>query len=247
MKIIRLFVVLFSVLLLLALVLIAFNLITLKERYSYSINVNILNTTKTASGSDPTYCELSFEEPWFIVKNPQGYPLLIVSSNGNVYINSTEFREGESNIPYVSNAFVVKDTHGTVLALFRYDRTMIAGSVIQGSVPSSPSSSLVFKTPDGKIVAVIDSSGNLYALGKVAAMFLQAGCPSDTYVCNKDTGDIDKRDYYCDAPEGVCKYKDIFWYDCPDDAPCLDIQLCRNLGGYCIHIEGKVCCCRLYI
>jgi len=168
-----------------------------------SLTFNLTN--EISENLDPIFCGVSFNPPWFEVRDNTNTYLLIIDSAGNFYINSTNVQLNTQPSTNWLNAFVVK-VGSTITWAFNKTLSQIAGSIIQSSSPSYDSSDFVVKKADGTILAVFDSSTkNIYIRGIAVYQGAQAGCPADSYTCNGNTREY--RDYYCNAYNGVCSYR----------------------------------------
>ncbi len=89
-------------------------------------------TVKVTSDSqqDPTWCGVSFTQPWFPISK-DGYNVVIVDYFGNVYINSSSFSKS-SNPPNTGwkNAFLISNaSNNDVIMGFNLTKSQIAGNI----------------------------------------------------------------------------------------------------------------------
>jgi len=173
-------------------------------------------TNEIPQNLDPTFCGVSFNPPWFEIRDNTNTYLLIIDSAGNLYINSTNVQLNTQPSTDWFNAFVVKVGTNITWA-FNKTLSQIAGSIIQSSSPSYDSSDFVVKKADGTILAVFDSSTkNIYIRGIAVYQGAQAGCPADGNYCADDNVTLEYRDYYCNAYNGTCMYIVINTTNCND-------------------------------
>ncbi|MEM4772705.1 MAG: hypothetical protein QW648_01700 [Nanoarchaeales archaeon] len=172
-------------------------------------NLNYFQDLKTIvfSDLDPIFCGINFNPPWFVVYNNDGGYLIIISSEGNLFINTTSNLIITSSVRQTGwlNAFILRNSSHILFAANR-THAQIYGRFVENVNPIPTTNSFVVRNLSNNIVLAIfnSSDGRFYLRGKAVYTGSQAGCPSDGWYCSGDIREY--RDYYCYAPSGSCGY-----------------------------------------
>ncbi|MEM5880653.1 MAG: hypothetical protein QXW01_02330 [Candidatus Aenigmatarchaeota archaeon] len=201
---------------------------------------------------DPQFCGINFNPPWFVIYNDQNAYLLIVSSEGNLYLNSSSFSITTS--VYQSgwkNSFILGNSSHI---LFAINRTLgqIYGGFVENNNPSITTKNFVVRNASNDINLLVfnSSDGKIYLKGTAVYYGSQAGCQADGWYCS---GDIrENRNYYCNAPFGYCTYSVIQsencnsydYYYCSGDYRYLRDYYCSN--GACAYSDSSIENCNSY-
>ena len=136
-------------------------------------------------------CGVSFDPPWFEVKDRWGRRILLVDRDGDLYIGSRDFYELTSVGWSWKNAFLIYSRKGYEYKFaFNYTLGKIRGTIIENANPSYRDNSLIIKDiSNGVILAVFDGdTGDIIIRGTAVYHGGRAGCPYGFY-CNIETGE----------------------------------------------------------
>ncbi len=174
-------------------------------------------TTEPVTSESIEICGINFTAPFFNISKSKGL-LLLMDSNGNIYINSSNVLENtdpSDDLSLYTNCFIIRyfsDIQFVIPSNY-YNNAEIKGTIKenQNSLPTVSDYDIVFKIYDTSIGVFKVNEGSLYIRGKAVLNGRQAGCV-DGYYCNSDI--VEFRDYYCNAYSGKCEYSLISSEDC---------------------------------
>jgi len=182
-------------------------------------------------------CGVNFTAPFFNISKSGGL-LLLMDSNGNLYINSSNVLENtdpSDDLSSYTNYFIIRyfsDIQFVVPSNY-HDSAKIKGVIKenQSSLPTVSDYDIVFRARNTPVGIFKVNEGSLYIKGMAVLNGRQAGC-IDGYYCNGDI--LENRDYYCNAYSGQCEYSLISSEDC-SQKPSTDTD-----GGDNPFVKGTV-------
>lgn len=110
------------------------------------------------------FCKVSFTAPWFVVYNPDGSYLMVIDSQGNLFINSTVQRYTVPNQVGWRNAFIIRDQTSINFAV-NSTIGQIRGTIYENSITFPSTNSFIVRNST-HVLAAFDNV-NFYLRGRV--------------------------------------------------------------------------------
>lgn len=126
----------------------------------------------TALADSFSACGINFNSPWWQAKDGSGNTVLIIDTNGNMFVNSSTVNSGTAPPVTLSNSLVIRNTTSNVFS-FNKSETYITGSITQdaATIQAEDGNDLMVKNSSGINVAKFDGgSGNIYLTGSLCDM-----------------------------------------------------------------------------